>query len=93
MNAFSALVPRLLADLFLAFGVFFFPWWATVALGALLAVFFRNFYELFIAALAIDLLYGGTEARAYGLPFFVSFISITLYVLATRMKSHLLIYR
>ncbi|MDP3958098.1 MAG: hypothetical protein Q8Q36_01375 [bacterium] len=93
MTALSSLIPRLLADLLLVGAALFLPWWVTLSFGALLAVFFRNFYELLAVALAIDLVFGGAGERAYGVPFFASLVAAALYLAAAKVKSELLIYR
>ncbi|MFA5830528.1 MAG: hypothetical protein WC878_01730 [Candidatus Paceibacterota bacterium] len=57
---------RMAADLAVLFSSLFFPWWISVALIFLGALFLRNFYEAFFFGLLLDALYGTESVNFYG---------------------------
>lgn len=83
---------RIILDILLAASIFFAPIWVTLILAVTAFFLFNNFYELIIAGLLVDLMYGAPEAR-YGGFLFVTFISsIVLFFILTITKKRLLIF-
>ena len=83
---------RIISDLILFLGIFFWPWWVNLLLGGALIFFFRNFYEFLLMALFTDLLYGGAYHKILGIPFFISVVSFFLFTSLLTLKARLLIY-
>ena len=59
------------------------PWWLFLPMGALMALAYRNFYELFFMALFLDLLYGAPSGKFLGFRFALTFLAVI--ILATTM--------
>jgi len=83
---------RLAADFFLLVSIVVFPYWITLLVGAVFLFYFRDFYEYIVAALIMDLLYGGGTIRVLNIPFILSFVSVVLYVSVTLLKRRIILY-
>ena len=59
-------MPRILADIILAGSVLFLPWWASLLIGSAFFFAFDFYYELLIAGLLADLLYGAPISKFGG---------------------------
>jgi len=61
---------RITCNIVLFLGIFFLPWWGTVALTLIFMVFFRRFWEGVVAMLFLDSLYflptASTSWQIYG---------------------------
>jgi len=72
--------------------VFFLPWWFTVLLAIAGIFFIQNFYEVVIAGLLIDLLYGTDTALFFGFSAVFTIGALALVVLGERLKKNIRLY-
>ena len=54
---------RIIADLFLLISILILPFWVSIISVIIFALYFNRYYELLIAALFIDILYGVEQSR------------------------------
>jgi hypothetical protein len=77
---------RIIADLLLVSAAFFLPWWFALFSGAALFFLFDRFFELFLIAFLMDLLYAIPLPRFGSFEFVLSLFSVAMYVLLTFLK-------
>lgn len=78
------MIKRIIFDLVLLAAVFYTPWWVVVPLVFFGAFYFPSYYEIFVAAVMTDLLYGASSTMLYGIASVVG--AIVLYFLAQQAK-------
>ncbi len=57
----SVIRKRIFFDLILLAAVFYTPWWVVVVLGFIGAFYYPLYYEVIVAGLLIDILYGASS--------------------------------
>ncbi len=81
---------RIVADLFLLTSIIIFPFWVSIIFAIIFALYFNRYYELLIAALLIDILYGVEQTRflySVSVTFTIGVIFlITVEFLKTKLK-------
>lgn len=79
---------RIIIDALIFLGIFVAPLW-TVGLTAALCVFiFENFYEIVIAAILVDALYG-IPTSLFATPFIYTLSAALLFIAINLLKRHL----
>jgi len=78
---------RIIVDILLFLSILYLPFWFSVLLAFVAALYFKSFYELVIALLVIDLLYGG-----YGNNFLMTISGVILFALVSFLKKRLSFY-
>jgi len=85
-------LKRIIANIILLLGILYAPWWATAALAALLAFYFTRYYELIVAGILIDMLYGNSTLFFIHTPYVFSVSAVLLYALIGFLKTKLRVY-
>lgn len=87
------MIVRLITGIIFCLAVLILPWWLLLVFGGLLVIVYKNFYELILMALALDLLYGAPSSKFWGFRFALTALAIITTLLATtlrrRLKNHL----
>jgi len=83
-------MKRIIANVALLFGVFYAPWWLVILVAVLFTFWFRNYVELIIAGLCIDMLYGHGAATLF--PFVITLGSAAIFLVIAFLKTKLRIY-
>ncbi|HEY4510241.1 MAG TPA: hypothetical protein VJJ73_00195 [Candidatus Paceibacterota bacterium] len=87
----SSLGARIVGDVILFIAIVAFPWWLSFIFAAAGAFFFRDYYEMLIAGLAIDSLYNAVGPdRGFVYVFSITFA--ILFVIVFFLKQRLLLY-
>lgn len=71
---------RILSSILFFLLVFTTPWWFSCAVGFVLLVVYVNFWEIVVAAVFIDLLFGTPISLFYGYTFVLGTTAIILYI-------------
>ncbi|MFZ2831895.1 MAG: hypothetical protein WAZ40_01970 [Minisyncoccia bacterium] len=58
---------RIIFDIVLLGAVLFTPWWCVAILGFMGAFLWPSYYEILVAGILVDLLYGGTTLPLRGI--------------------------
>lgn len=80
---------RILFDLILFFIICTQWWWLGVLLALVGTFYFKNFYELIVVGVIIDLLFGVPRIRFYGFEWYGTIISVILFAILRFIKLHL----
>ncbi|OHA20195.1 MAG: hypothetical protein A2849_04065 [Candidatus Taylorbacteria bacterium RIFCSPHIGHO2_01_FULL_51_15] len=80
---------RIIVDLLLVLSALFLPWWLTIFCACVLFFVFERFYELFLVALFMDLLYGVPTEMFAGSEFILSILGVCLYFLLAFAKKRM----
>ncbi len=80
------MMRRALADLLLLASVLYFPWWVMPLLGGSFSFFFPDYYELIVAALLTDILYGGPLPYLGRFPLPYTAGALVLFILLTLVR-------
>ena len=80
------MIKRILADIILFFCVFFAPWYVAAAFAVLFTIIFRNFWEIIIAGLFLDILYSISGSLIKGGFGFFFFLSLILFLAVERLR-------
>lgn len=80
------IAKRTLADILLIMAALFLPWWVVLPFAVALFFTFERYFELFLAAFLMDLLYGNALLRFGGFQFVLSLGSVLLYIILTFPK-------
>ncbi len=86
------MIKRTIATVALFLSVFFLPWWITVLLAIVGILFIQNFYEVVVAGLLIDLLYGTDTSLFFGFSAVFTIGALALVVLGERFKKNIRLY-
>ena len=90
MATLSVISPRMLwrvfADILLVCGVFLFPWWIVLLCACVLFFTFGRFFELFLVAFLIDLLYGSPVPYFFNSSFVLSLGAVALYLALSTVR-------
>ncbi len=89
MPFFTNGMKRIVADIILFLSLLLFPWWVSLLLGLFLAFQFRNFYEIILAGLSLDLLFDGS---AGGFHFFFLVLFFGAFLVSFLVKEKLIFY-
>lgn len=81
---------RIAADVFLLFAVMYFPWYATMLAGIAFASVFSYYFELIVAGLLVDLLYG-IPASAGHIRYLYASWSLVVVLVSTLVRSRLMV--
>ncbi len=90
MKLKTSIYPRIILDLILLLGIFYFPFWLTVAFSIALVLYFENYYEFIIAYFVIDLVYGTKEPKFFNIQYVLTIISLAIFFLIKFVKSKLI---
>ncbi|PJB83795.1 MAG: hypothetical protein CO088_00770 [Candidatus Yonathbacteria bacterium CG_4_9_14_0_8_um_filter_46_47] len=83
---------RIIVDIVVILSIFCAPlWWITVCLLVFATFFFKRYYEIILAGLILDLLYGG-GAFFWGFRFVYTVSGMVLYVALTTFKKQTRFY-
>lgn len=77
------MIKRIFFDFLLFGAVFYTPWWFVALLAFVGAFLFPSYYEIIIAGILVDLLYG-TAHSARGV--FGLIVALVLFVVARRLR-------
>lgn len=80
------MIWRVVADVLLIGAVLFLPWWVVILCAIALFFLFDRFFELFLAAFLMDILYAVPLPRFGTFEFVLSLCSVALYFLLTIIK-------
>lgn len=81
------LAKRILLGVVLLISLFFCPWWLTTLLGLAGLIYFKNYYEVAVAALIFDLVYGSAGVSSWlPLPFFLTSVVLLLVISPLRYR-------
>ena len=80
---------RIVADLILLLAAFLLPWWLVLLCTAGLFFLFERFYELFLVALLLDLLYGVPIPQLYNFEFVLSVGAVVLFLALSAVKKRM----
>lgn len=82
-------MKRALFDLVLIGAVLYAPWWLTLIFAATGIFYFPSFYEVIVAGLLVDLLYGvvGGVYAGYGIAGFIA--GFIIFLVLERVKHEL----
>ncbi|MSU55363.1 MAG: hypothetical protein EXS46_02365 [Candidatus Taylorbacteria bacterium] len=70
---------RAVADILILLSVFIFPWWVTFIVATICLFIFKNFYEIFVFGILIDILYG-IPIRRLPIPVFYTLLATIEYI-------------
>ena len=87
-----AMPLRLSADAALLISVFIMPWWIFVLFCVVFVFYFKNYYEVLVAALIFDSLYGASLPQILNFNFMFSLFAIFLIILSLYLKSRIRMY-
>lgn len=87
------LMYRVLLTVGLLISVVVFPVWLSVILALIGVVFFKNFYEIIVAAFAHDFLFGTAEHQIFGVFFFATILSLIVLIITEALKKYFIFYR
>jgi hypothetical protein len=84
------IIKRVIISVVFLLLTFILPWWLVLVMGLVLAFYFENFYELILAGLILDGLYGGIVSieKFY---FVFTFTATVITLLLINFKKRLLI--
>lgn len=88
----SKITSRILLDAVIIFSVFYFGWWETALLVLFGIIAFDGFYEVFIAGLLLDILYGVRTEEFYGIWFVFTLFFSVMYLVTMRIKKNTRFY-
>ncbi|HBV01779.1 MAG TPA: hypothetical protein DEF00_05375 [Candidatus Taylorbacteria bacterium] len=77
---------RAIADFLLITAAFLLPWWVVLLCAAALFFVFERFFELFLVAFLMDLLFAVPLPRFGRFEFVLSFGSVFLYLILNAIK-------
>lgn len=80
---------RIFWFILLVWSVVVLPWWVSLLLMVLLTFHYRNFYEVIVAAMIFDLLYGAQGVGWFGFQFSTTVVMFTLILLAAVVRTDL----
>ena len=83
---------RITVGIILLMAVFFAPFWCTVLLSLWGLFHFRRFYEALGAALLLDLLYGLPIVRFWHVPFFLTLVTLVVFIAIEFTKTKMTLY-
>ncbi len=78
------MTKRILFDLALIGAIFYTPWWAVVIFAFVGAFLFPYYYEIIVAGILVDLLYGTLVHPTRGILGLI--VAIILFVVARRLR-------
>lgn len=84
---------RLGATLLLFVSVLFAPWYVTASFAVLFVLFFNRFFEVVLAGLMFDALFGIAVEKFSGFPFVGMTFAIVILILSVFLKKRLAFYR
>lgn len=88
----AELITRILLNVILFTGVFVTPWWFVLVVALLLAAHYTA-YEILIAGVLLDTVYGATGAFAvFGVPLIFTLVTAAVFLAAHYIKHHLIFY-
>ena len=86
------MIKRTIAITTLFLSVFLLPWWITVLLAVAGVLLIHNFYEVVIAGVLIDLLYGTSTAFFFDFSAVFTVSALLLVFLGERFKKNVRFY-
>jgi len=87
------MLKRIILDIILFISlVAFVPWWLVVIFAIALSFYFPNYYEIIIAGILLDALYGAPQALFFNLTPFFSVASLIFFLLTSLLKKKMIYY-
>jgi len=80
---------RIIFGLAFFISVFSAPWWLSFSFGLILLGYYKNFWELPVAALCIDTLFGTPVTHFFGFTYVLTLSAILLFVLRRTIGARL----
>ncbi|MBI2046222.1 MAG: hypothetical protein HYT28_02285 [Parcubacteria group bacterium] len=83
---------RISFDIVLFISLFIAPWWVSliIALGGVF--FFNHFYEIIVAGIIMDIVYGSPEASFLDFPFISGVAALLFFVGGEYIKKRMIFY-
>ena len=83
---------RIIFDSILFISLFIAPWWASFMLAFAGIFFFTNFYEIILAGLIMDIVYGAGSSGVFDVPFISTLAGVLLFTGGSFVKKRLVFY-
>ncbi|MDP3996728.1 MAG: hypothetical protein Q8P86_03490 [bacterium] len=84
---------RVTADIIFFFFILFAPWWASVIFGLVCLFIFERYYEILVAGLALDVLYGVGASKNGGFPVIFTVSASFAFVASLYLKERIKFYK
>ncbi len=82
-------LKRIIANIILFVCILFAPWWLTIIFSIIFLFYFLDYYELIIAALFVDIIYGTPQNWIFDLPLMYTVFSLVVFVFVRWLKFRL----
>jgi hypothetical protein len=83
---------RVVFDIVLFLSLFIVPWWLSLSVALVGVFFFSRFYEIIIAGVVVDILYGVPQASFFGFQYISSIVTVLFFIGGEYIKKRMIFY-